>query len=340
MRAPATVLVVLSAAVVASGCERPPVESVQTGFRGTGMVHVDNPRSLRDSMESQAARIPEIPEPTAAQAPPAPPGTWENVQVLGHLSQEEFDRTMLALTAWVSPEQGCNYCHVSDAAGEADFASDDIYTKVVSRQMLRMVQDANMNWSEHVGEDRVSCFTCHMGKPVPTNFWYYTDENQSLRHLLDRDDIRVVSDEALSEASENRTSLKQTEYTYDLMLKISDALGVNCTFCHNSPRFVDWEESPPQRITALRGIEMTRALNTAHLLPLQDEWPEERMGPLGDGPKLDCASCHNGAFQPQYGATSAAGFPALTEMGRPHPTGEGNPDSAPALQEPDPEEER
>jgi len=31
-----------------SGCERPPVDSVQVGFRGTGMELVYNPRTLSD----------------------------------------------------------------------------------------------------------------------------------------------------------------------------------------------------------------------------------------------------------------------------------------------------
>ena len=29
-----------------SGCERPPIETVQTGFRGTGMEQIYNPRTL------------------------------------------------------------------------------------------------------------------------------------------------------------------------------------------------------------------------------------------------------------------------------------------------------
>ena len=35
---------------------------------------------------------------------------------------------MAAITAWVSPKEGCNYCHEG-----ADLASDAKYTKVVAR---------------------------------------------------------------------------------------------------------------------------------------------------------------------------------------------------------------
>ena len=36
----------LGAAVLLSGCERPPIETVQTGYRGTGMEQIYNPRTL------------------------------------------------------------------------------------------------------------------------------------------------------------------------------------------------------------------------------------------------------------------------------------------------------
>ena len=35
----------------------------------------------------------------------------------------------------------------------------------------------------------------------------------------------------------NRSSLKQTEHTYGLMMHMSDSLGVNCTYCHNTRSF-------------------------------------------------------------------------------------------------------
>ncbi len=35
------------------------------------------------------------------------------------------------------------------------------------------------------------------------------------------------------------------------MMHMSQGLGVNCNFCHNSRNFSDWSQSMPQR--ALRG---------------------------------------------------------------------------------------
>jgi photosynthetic reaction center cytochrome c subunit len=121
------------------------------------------------------------------------------------------------------------------------------------------------------------------------------------------------------------------------MMQMSEALGVNCTYCHMSPRFSDWEESPPARATALRGVRMVRDLNQSYMLPLQDAWPLERLGPMGDGPKIQCSTCHQGAYRPQYGnpASHGQGHPAITQIGFPHagspaPTMEADPDAPPA----------
>ena len=62
----------------------------------------------------------------------------------------------------------------------------------------------------------------------------------------DAEGIRVISTEALP--IDNRLSIKQTEWTYGLMMHMSGALGVNCTFCHNTHSFQAWD-GPPQRVT-------------------------------------------------------------------------------------------
>jgi photosynthetic reaction center cytochrome c subunit len=267
---------------------------------------------------------------------PAPPGTYENVQVLGHLSQAEFTVTMQAITNWVAPEQGCNYCHVV-TPDSVNYASDAIYTKLVSRRMLQMTQDLNVNWRAHVGDTvGVNCWTCHQGKPVPTNYWFYSGKPaQAERHYLDRDGLRVQSTYALTGEGENPRGTNDAEYAYGVMINMTNGLGVNCTYCHNSARFADWSESSPQRVTALRGLRMIRDANMEYMLSLQDVWPTDvadyasypdrsRLGPLGDGPKLNCASCHQGAFKPQYSnpASYADGWRAITEIGRAGATAE------------------
>jgi photosynthetic reaction center cytochrome c subunit len=65
--------------------ERPPMDSTQQGFRGTGMVQVDNPRMM--AVKKAAATVPEASD----QAEPGGPKAseiYENVQVLGDLNED------------------------------------------------------------------------------------------------------------------------------------------------------------------------------------------------------------------------------------------------------------
>ena len=323
----------LAAALLLAGCERPPVHSQQIGYRGVAMGSIANPR--REAAARAANALPEV-QPAVPQAGPTAGTVYKNVQVLGDLSVGEFARTMLAITAWVAPkDQSCAYCH---GAG-GDLASDTLYTKVVARRMLQMVREINGKWHVHVGETGVTCYTCHRGNPVPSYVWFNDpgQPNASLmagnragqnapsptvgltslpndpygRYLADDKGaaIRVVSNHALAE--KGGASVKDTEATYGLMVAMSESLGVNCTFCHNSRAFADWTASTPQRVTAWHGLQMVRALNSEYLEPLAPTFPAKRLGPLGDGPKLACNTCHQGVNKPLYGQSMLADYPAM-----------------------------
>jgi photosynthetic reaction center cytochrome c subunit len=162
---PVTVLILLVIAMLfTAGWNHPPVEAVQQGYRGLGMVAINNPGNLATKVAANQipAALPAAPEggPTAGE-------TYKNVQVLGDLNVAQFTRLMAAMTAWVAPEQGCNYCH-----NPADLAADDLYTKVVSRRMLQMTRHINNDWKDHVADTGVTCYTCHRGHPVPQNLWF------------------------------------------------------------------------------------------------------------------------------------------------------------------------
>lgn len=314
------------AGVVLAGCEKPPPESVQRGYRGVGMVQVYNPYKVD---ELTAANV--VPEPLAPVPAGGPPAStvYKNVQVLGNLGIAEFTRTMLAMTAWVAPKQGCAYCH-----NTANMAEDSLYTKVVARRMLQMTQHVNAEWKPHVAATGVTCYTCHRGNPVPANIWYNdpgpeTAENvgnkagqnmpapaaayASLPYdpftpfLEGAAPIRVNGTTALPTG--NTHSIKQAEWTYSLMMHMAKSLGVNCTYCHNSRAFADWSQSPPQRVTAWYGIRMVRDLNNDYLDPLKTVFPDYRHGPLGDSPKLNCATCHQGAYKPLFGVSMLKDYP-------------------------------
>jgi photosynthetic reaction center cytochrome c subunit len=113
------------------------------------------------------------------------------------------------------------------------------------------------------------------------------------------------------------------------MMKISSGLGVSCSECHNSRAFNSWEQAPPQRVQALHGAEMVRHVNYQYLLPLNAVLPASRLGPMGDAPKVSCATCHNGAYKPLYGYPMAKDYPALWGRaewtGQPFPRSGGGP---------------
>lgn len=326
-----TVIVPVLGALLA-GCERPPVDTLQIGYRGTGMEQVVNPR-LADQLVSNN----EVPAPLPAAPSDGPlAGTvYQNVQVLDDLSVAEFTRVMLAITQWVAPpDQSCAYCH-----GGTDLANDDLYTKVVSRRMLQMVRDINSNWETHVGATGVTCFTCHRGNAVPANIWFkdpgpahasLTAGNKAGQNTpssvvamsalpvdpfsqfleSNTNPIRVVSTSALPGAAIS-DSTQQTEQTYGLMMHMSQSLGVNCTFCHNSRSFAEWDGSTPQRVTSWHGLQMVRSLNSSYIEPLTPAFPAARLGPLGDVGKVNCATCHQGVNKPLLGASMLGDYPEL-----------------------------
>ena len=56
---------------------------------------------------------------------------------------------------------------------------------------------------------------------------------------------------------------------------------------------------------------MVRDLNANFLMPLQSQWPADRLGPLGDGPKVNCATCHQGLPKPLFGISMLKDNPEL-----------------------------
>jgi len=316
--------------VLLSGCERPgSMESVQRGYRGTGMLQVYNPRIVEEKLENNTA--PEPLPPASADGPKAS-AVFKNVKVLGDLSVNQFTRLMASMATWVAPGEGCLYCH-----NPANFAEDSKYTKVVARRMLEMTRTINSKWKSHVAGTGVTCYTCHRGNAIPQQVWFRSNPQpygsnfmgdkagknspspvvnlSSLPNdpftpfLLEGADIRVNGPTALP--SGNRHSIKQAEWTYGLMTHVSQSLGVNCTYCHNTRSFQSWDGNPPQRAVAWYGIRMARTLNNEFLEPLAGTFPAHRKGELGDVAKANCATCHQGSYKPLNGTPMVANYPEL-----------------------------
>jgi photosynthetic reaction center cytochrome c subunit len=318
-----------------AGWTAPPIHTVQGGYRGLSMGQLSTPESER--LLKLANVLPDAID-KASPGGDRATAVYQNVQVLTDLSSDQLLRVMTGFAAWVAPaDVGCPYCHNPD-----NLADDSLYTKRVARRMLQMTRHINKDWQAHVADTGVTCYTCHRGQPVPSNIWFagappltggaaatnYGDGHPNkvngstamntdpFSGLLDQNGIiRVQATQALPIGV--GAPILSTEKTYSLMIAMSYSLGVNCTFCHNAQSLGNWATSTPQRVTAWQGLNLVRDLNVNYLIPLKPEFPANRLGPTGDGPKLYCATCHQGASKPLLGVSLAKDWPELGGVAKP-----------------------
>lgn len=304
-------------------------ESLQTGPRGNGMARTEFSSDLakpdptiaeflqRDSItEDQVASVS-----AEARANVAP--------ALEGIDPEQYAELIVAMRAWT---------------GIPDLMEDpDSYQTEVAYNMIEMVQSINENWGGHVyanGEVGVVCYTCHRGQPVPDNIWFQiapvTDSTEGWASVQNRVTVQSqftsLPSNALEEYLVNYAQIgvhdleahvaeypaegiqtwQHAERTFSFMNYFSNSLGVNCVFCHNTRAFYDPEQVTPQWSTASLGIAMAQEINNDWLMPLQDVYPEERLGPVyGDAPKAACKTCHQGYQQPLQGTNVIGAWPEL-----------------------------
>jgi len=332
-----------------AGCEFGPKVKEQTGYRGTGGDQIiAKKRLVAQPVPAPPYDLPPAGGPTAGE-------TYENVKVLNHVSAERFNRLMAAMNTWVAPQEGdpakvgCNYCHNPN-----NMASDEKYTKVVARRMLQMTININSQWQTHVKQTGVTCYTCHRGNAIPKNVWALADAPGGPERLMSNkhgqntpvaqvaysslpydpfasylnadNNIRVQGNTGLRTASAGGASIARTERTYGLMMHMSSALNVNCTFCHNTDSFANWSNSRPQRAQAWYGIRMVKNVNGEYLGSLASVFPAYRKGPHGDVYKVNCTTCHQGLNKPLGGVSMVKDYPSLQAI-----TGPAEPAAPPAI---------
>ena len=122
---------------------------------------------------------PALAQPPAGEGQLAP---MTNLQVFAKETlRAQVMQTMTAFNE--SLGVGCAYCHVQDAAGRFDYASDDKREKKVARQMILLRDSINVMMPAMVGKPagagptsgsgrpgapvRVLCRSCHRGLPIP-----------------------------------------------------------------------------------------------------------------------------------------------------------------------------
>lgn len=100
---------------------------------------------------------------------------FTNLQVLPEdITVAELFENMKRITKALGVD--CRSCHRTDIR---DFASDEIETKRVARQMMQMVEQMNAQLSAAGadGDATITCFTCHRGNRKPVGV-APTGENQ------------------------------------------------------------------------------------------------------------------------------------------------------------------
>ena len=320
----------LALPLLLSGCELGRKQTQQTGYRGAGLQQITNLK-----LAAKQAAIPEAPYPLPADEGPRAREVYQNVKVLGDVSADRFNRLMASMTQWVAPpDQGCTYCHNPE-----NMASDEKYTKVAARRMLQMTRTINTRWASHVQNVGVTCWTCHRGNVVPAYRWAEAEGTRDERTIVNNKhgqntpdqtvgyaslpsdafahylrgtaQIRVASNSAYPDPAVHRASIKDAEASYGLMMHISQSLGVNCTYCHNTQSFRSWSISRAQRATAYYGIRMVRDINDDFITSLTPVFPANRKGPHGDPYKANCMTCHQGLSKPLGGVSMLADNPML-----------------------------
>ncbi len=285
------------------------------------------------------------PLPPAAAGGPTATAAYKNVRVLTDVSAAEFMRLQYAITAWVSPKQGCAFCHEG-----TDWASDAKPQKAVARIMLQMTRHLNADWSNHVAPSGMTCYTCHRGQPVPGQSWFpdapkpehrmagdqdnwqeagdtvrkFFPDNGFAEYFLDDQPIAAISTTAIPSGTIG--SWPETTRIYEMMMQMSDGIGVNCGYCHQSRAFQDWNQSSPYRWNGWYAIRMLRDLNRHFLLPIAGILPQSRTlihetripviparmsGPQTGEGLVVCATCHFGLPQPLNGANMLKDYPGL-----------------------------
>ena len=342
----ATVLVgigALGAAALAVGVpdwHRPWFHGTQMAYRGTQSIQ----------FESRAAQVPinaivPVALPAAVEGGPKATEQYKNVKVLTDVSAAEFMRLQQAITNWVSPKEGCAFCHDTK-----DFSSDAKPQKLAARKMLEMTRYINSAWSTHVNPAGVTCYTCHRGQPVPAEVWWpripapikkAVDHSEPWNEAADTvttffpnagfaeyylQDNPVAAQSTTAMRTHDVGDYIVVKRIYEMMMQMSLQTGVNCGYCHNSRAFESWEQSTPMRWTGYYALRFIRDLNRNYLLPLAQVIPQQRIlahstampvipdnqrGQQPGNALLTCGTCHYRLPQPLNGANMVKDYPGL-----------------------------
>jgi hypothetical protein len=160
----------------------------------------------------------------------------------------------------------CDLCHATD-----DWASDAKEEKTIARAMIILAWDVNSKFFG--GENRVTCYTCHLGNTVPPPAPDPTPAQM-------REPVHPVPDGPFTNLKvldgSNRDEVLQ------VMAWFTADLGVECAHCHVDGDYASDAKPPKQRAREM--VELVGYLATTYPIP------KERM--------VGCMSCHRGQVRP------------------------------------------
>ena len=273
--------------------------------------------------------------------------------MLTDVSAAEFMRLQQAITNWVSPKQGCAFCHNTE-----NWASDEKATKLAARRMFEMTRYINSAWAGHVNPAGVTCYSCHRGQPVPAEVWWPQVPRPAHSFAAKSEEWRDASptvygffpDAGFAEyylqdnpvAGISQSALRTNDVgaqvvnarIYEMMMQMSVQIGVNCGYCHASRAFQDWSQSTPMRWTGYYSLRLIRDLNRNYLLPFAKIIPQQRAlehptslpviaanerGQQPGNALLTCETCHYRLPKPMNGANMVKDYPGLVGTDPPSP---------------------
>ena len=338
----AAAVVVAVVAVKVPDWHAPGVHGTQMGFRASSSVQF----ASRAETAPINVDLP-APLPPAAEGGPRATETYKNVKVLTDVSAAEFMRLQYAITAWVSPKQGCGFCHEGN-----NWASDAKPTKLAARRMMEMTRYINAAWKTHVQPSGQTCYTCHRGQPIPAEVWLprqpapvnlgvskqedtwneaadtvtrFFPNNGFAEYFLQ--DHPAAGQSLVALRADNRVANTVVfNRLYQMMMQMSLQIGVNCGYCHNSRAWASWSQSSPYRWVGYYSLNMMRDLNRTYLLPFAQIIPQQselihetkvpvipgfQAGQQAGNALLTCETCHYRLPKPLNGVNMVKDYPGL-----------------------------
>jgi photosynthetic reaction center cytochrome c subunit len=208
----------------------------------------------------------------------------QGVQILRGMTTAEISAYMVSQVSG-GLKVDCTYCHVLT---NGNFAEEGNPQKDRSRQMMQMTADLNQNFVSQlpatIGNQQVTCATCHNGQPV---FNTYPAEIQNSLPLDYRLPLELAFPGDLQVEGRRDKSLEDVEVNQFAMYHMNVSLGQGCTFCHNARNFSS--DEIPQKSHSIVMLQMTKHMNDQYLSIMNNRTPS-------------CWMCHQGARVPPAAA--------------------------------------